>query len=107
MAAVLTLKRRIQEELVRYLDPVEGGAAGTGWEIGELPSPNQLATVLKGVEGLLYIQSLEVAYIRGFKDGGAIMNYIDAKADRFVLPQNGRHEIRLFEVRDSRFEVRT
>jgi hypothetical protein len=62
MNLVFVVKRRVFDTLANFLDPITGGIDGQGWEIGTLPSPQHIASVLRRVPGVLYLESAEAAY---------------------------------------------
>ncbi len=46
--------------LQRYLHPVTGGPAGTGWSFGRMPQKSDLYAVLEGIAGLSHVRQLQL-----------------------------------------------
>jgi len=60
-----SLVLRCQDTLRHYLHPVAGGEFSRGWEFGALPHESDLYAVLESVQGLKYVQSLDVRMEEG------------------------------------------
>ena len=66
-----------EARLRRYLDPVTGGAAGTGWRPGELPAPEDVRGVLA-----------ELAGVTGVKNAALFATAVTAAGPREVDPRD-------------------
>jgi predicted phage baseplate assembly protein len=74
----------IEDVLSRYLHPLMGGLAGTGWDFGRKPRVSDLYVVLKAVRGVDYVKTLVVNEIE--ERAGA------AQTGRFLV-YSGMHQI--------------
>lgn len=85
-------KKRVLEELERFLDPLHGGFYGKGWEIGTLPDKNQIIHALKSVDGVKHISQL---ILRKYRRGRFEDIEISDEMCRFsyLLPESGSHEV--------------
>ncbi|MDR1735336.1 MAG: baseplate J/gp47 family protein [Oscillospiraceae bacterium] len=84
----LNVKRRILETLSLYLDAARGGPEG-GWQLGTLPSPEDIAAVLRTVPGIASLYGVKAVY----KINHAYADYARAVREPFALPADGTHEI--------------
>ncbi|MBQ3104414.1 MAG: baseplate J/gp47 family protein, partial [Lachnospiraceae bacterium] len=89
---VFVTRKRVLDELERFLDPMRGNFHGEGWEIGTLPGKNQIMNALKRVKGVRHISGLT---LRGYKRGHPEETEIDEKTllSGYLLPMSGVHEI--------------
>lgn len=85
-------KKRVREELERFLDPLRGNFYGEGWEIGTLPDKNQIIHALKSVDGVKHISQL---VLRKYRRGRFEYFEVNDEMCRFsyLLPKSGNHEV--------------
>ncbi len=87
------LRRRIEQRIRQFLDPVSGNFDGCGWEIGTLPDRVQMETVIRSVEGLLELKSL-VVFIHLINEPKRQRAQLEeVKKHFYVLPVSGEHQI--------------
>ena len=54
------VRRRVEAELLRYLNPFQGGESGDGWPFGEPVLEDDLAALVRRVRGVGQVYSLEM-----------------------------------------------
>lgn len=54
------IRRKIQERLYSFLNPLTGGRSGTGWRFGELLYRADIAALLQQMPGVRYLKSVEL-----------------------------------------------
>lgn len=89
------VKKRVQNELKRFLDPLKGGQDGKGWPFGRAVYPSEIYQILDNIEGVDYASgvSLSSESANGYsrKEGDII------KISRFALVVSGEHTIEIIE----------
>lgn len=90
---VFQVRRRIQEKIQEFLDPVKGHFDGSGWRIGQFPNAMQIQNVLKEIPEIVWIQKV---YLLTFINGPRGRQEVEPEVIRkhpYVLPVSGKHEI--------------
>ncbi len=54
---------RVEKKLKTFLHPLKGGHMGKGWDFGQNISISQVATVIEGIEGVDYINEIDLTGI--------------------------------------------
>lgn len=90
---VAGIRKRVEETLCRFLDPVSGNHDGNGWDMGEAPDYGQIKACLLDIPGVRYMGILRVAYEIGLEDG-----YHEALWERlgkypWILPEMGERKV--------------
>ena len=94
------VRRKINQALDEFLNPVTGNFDHRGWEIGTLPDRMQLETVIKKVPGLAGLKSL-VAFGRLYSEPGRPETDLEEiSRSPYVLPVSGSHRIRIETMKD-------
>ena len=90
---IFQVRRKAQESLKAFLDPISGHFDGKGWKIGELPGAMQIQNALKEIPETAFIQKLYlITYINGEK-GRQEVDPDRIRKHPYVLPLSGTHEI--------------
>ena len=90
---IFSCKRRINERLKEFLNPVSGNFNSKGFNAGAMPSRNQIETVIKAVPSVKEISNLVISG-KILKGGEMIeINMEEIKKFPFALPVNGNHRI--------------
>lgn len=79
----LTVKNRIEYTLESLFSPVN-------WDIGQLPAPGRINTVIRAVAGIQRLIKVDVSYVHS---SGLSADYARVIHEAFVLPVNGKHTI--------------
>jgi predicted phage baseplate assembly protein len=58
-----TLRGEVLEVLERFLNPLTGGARGTGWQFGQVPHKSDLYRLLSPIPGIRLIRDVAIAMI--------------------------------------------
>ena len=89
---IFTVRKRILDELHRFLNPLHGNFYGEGWEIGTIPNKSQIMHALKRVEGVKYVKELTLRkYRRGRFEEYEVNE--ENLLSFYLLPKSGTHEI--------------
>lgn len=75
------LKERIELSLKRYLNPITGGQKGQGWEFGFALSKNDIFNILEKIEGIYYIEDIEIRDI----DAGIEVDKLVLEEDELIF----------------------
>ena len=87
------------ELIRRFIDPMEGGMSGQGWQIGELPSPLQLTAFLRtGMDGVSISRMLVTAWENG-QERPVDSEFYEKHKNPFRMAVNGEHMVYI-EVRE-------
>ncbi len=93
MNKVFDTKKAIEEKLGQYLDALNGGFDNSGWRIGNLPNEQQIRSCILGIENIVYIKSLYISLNLASGGEEAEIDAQAAKNHKYLLVQNGKHEI--------------
>jgi hypothetical protein len=61
--SIETLRGKVLEALERFLNPLTGGARGTGWQFGQVPHKSDLYRLLSPIPGLRLIRNVAITMI--------------------------------------------
>lgn len=91
---IFLTRKKILEELERFLNPLNGNFYGEGWEIGTIPNQNQIIHTLKKIEGVKNVKQLT---LRKFCQGSFEELEINEESELpfYLLPKSGTHEIQI------------
>ena len=91
---IFLTRKKILEELERFLNPLNGNFYGEGWEIGTIPNQNQIIHTLKKIEGVKNVKQLT---LRKFCQGSFEELEINEESELpfYLLPRSGAHEIQI------------
>lgn len=90
---IFQVRRRVQEKIHEFLDPVRGHFDGSGWNIGQFPDAMQIQNVLKEIPEIVWIQRI---YLLTFINGPRGRQEVEPEVIRkhpYVLPVSGKHEV--------------
>ena len=90
---IFKVRRRGQESLRTFLDPVKGHFGGAGWSIGQFPKAMQLQHILKEIPEVAWISKI---YFMTFVNGPGGRTEVEPESIRrhpFVLPYCGKAEV--------------
>lgn len=93
MESVYEIQRRTEENIRRFLDPLEGGFDGRGWKIGSLPTPQQLLACLKMKDADLRVERMALVARIGGRDYAVDDDFLSRMTDPFVMAVNGTHTV--------------
>ena len=95
-----TITQQQALELIRrFIDPMEGGMSGQGWQIGELPSPLQLTAFLRtGMDGVSISRMLVTAW-ENEQERPVDSEFYEKHKNPFRMAVNGEHMVYI-EVRE-------
>lgn len=90
---VFQVRRRIQDRIRGFLDPMEGHFDGKGWNIGQFPNAMQIQNALKEIPEIVQIQKVYlVTFINGPKGREEVEPEVISRHP-YVLPVSGNHEV--------------
>lgn len=90
---IFMVRRKGQENIRAFLDPVNGHFGGAGWDIGQFPEAMQLQHILKEIPGIAWISPI---YMMTFIKGPKGREEVEPETIRrhpFVLPYCGKAEV--------------
>ena len=90
---IFQVRRRVQERVRTFLDPVYGHFDGGGWSIGQFPDAMQLKNILKEIPEIAWISKI---YFMTFVSGPQGRLEVEPESIRrhpFVLPDCGKVEV--------------
>lgn len=90
-SAPAEVRKRIEQALADFLDPLRGGVQKTGWPFGRSVYRSELANLIEWVDGVECVVQLTLHGDRGKKVGG---NLVDFPPTALVCPDQFRVEIR-------------
>lgn len=90
---IFAVRRGIGRALEEFLHPVSGNFNGRGWEIGTLPDPLQIETVIKAVPGVRLLKSCVIFARLGSEPGCPQTDLERIRKNPFVLPMSGKQKI--------------
>jgi hypothetical protein len=61
--SIETLRGKVLDALERFLNPLTGGARGTGWQFGQVPHKSDLYRLLSPIPGLRLIRNVTITMI--------------------------------------------
>ena len=93
MESVYEVQRRTEENIRRFLDPLEGGFDGRGWKIGSLPTPQQLLACLKMKDADLRVERMALVARSGGREYAVDDDFLGRMNDPFVMAVNGDHTV--------------
>lgn len=96
------LKKRIEENLAKFLNPINGNFNGRGFDIGVIPDRSQIANAIKMTDGVAGISKIRII---GFNKSHGEKKEIDLD-DRngiYRLPVNGEHRIYVTAAKSGTF----
>lgn len=90
---IFKVRRKVQERVQLFLDPVKGHFDGNGWNIGQLPNAMQLQNILKEIPEIVWISKVYLmTFINGPK-GKQEVELTDISKHPYVLPTSGNVEV--------------
>ena len=93
MEQAYELQQQTLELIRRFLNPLEGGSAGQGWEIGELPEVSRLRAFLRaGLEDCSITKMVMTAVADGREVPMDALFY-KKQIDPFVMAVSGEHMV--------------
>ena len=92
---VFQARRRTEEALARFIDPIHGNFDGNGWAIGSIPNLTQLTNVMKSVPEIRQVKLLSLSAYRVESGGNEEIDLDRRDQYRFALPVNGTHDLYL------------
>lgn len=93
MEQAYELQQETLKLIRRFLDPLEGGMAGKGWEIGELPTPVQLTAFLRThIEHSGISRMVMTALVDG-REVAADESFYENQRDPFAMAVSGEHMV--------------
>ncbi|MCH5275798.1 MAG: baseplate J/gp47 family protein [Lachnospiraceae bacterium] len=90
---IFQVRRRGQERIRTFLDPVSGHFDGAGWNIGQFPKVMQLQNILKEIPEIAWISQI---YIMTFVSGPKGRQEVEPESicrHPFILPYCGKAEV--------------
>lgn len=90
---VLKVQREAEEGLIQFLDSVEGGYHGTGWEFGAFPEYEQVKRRLQHLPQVVYVRQLWMIYEQDGRDGFRELDEERVKNMPWALPFSGSHQV--------------
>ena len=93
MEQAYELQQKTLDLIRTFLDPLEGGMAGNGWEIGELPTPAQLTAFLRTrIEDSGISRMVMTALVDG-KETAVDESFYENRKDPFAMAVRGEHMV--------------
>lgn len=91
MEQAYDLQQRAAELIEKFIDPLEGGVSGTGWEIGEFPRTSQMIACLRnGIKGCSISKIVMTALVDG-KEVPVTDVFYEQRKNPFMMAVNGEH----------------
>ena len=89
MEQVYDLQQKASEMIQRFIDPLEGGMSGKGWEIGEFPRDSQIIACLRNsIDGCNISKIVMTALIDG-KEVPVTDTFYEQIKNPFMMAVNG------------------
>ena len=90
---IFVVRRKGQENIRAFLDPVNGHFGGAGWDIGQFPEAMQLQHILKEISEIAWISKIYLmTFIKGPK-GRLEVEPETIRRHPFVLPYCGKADV--------------
>lgn len=93
MDSVYELQTAVREKIGTFLDPLTGGFDGRGWEIGVLPTPQQLLAYLRLHQPGIEVQRLSLVAAAGAEEMDLTGAQTAENRSPFDLAVNGDHVV--------------
>ncbi len=90
---IFQVRRKVQERIQAFLDPMKGHFDGKGWAIGQFPDAMQIQNAIKEIPKIVQIQKV---YLVTFVSGPRGRQEVDPESIRrhpYILPVSGIHEV--------------
>ncbi len=88
------IKKEMLERLEVFFCPWDR-QSGQGWEIGSFPSNMQIQNAIKDIPGMVYIRNIMMSVYTSGSGGQQEADVEEVRRRKYILPVNGRHEIRV------------
>lgn len=92
---VFDIRNEMNERLKSFLDPLSGNFDGNGWEIGSVPSADQIINGLRNIKGVTVMRDVFMRIERETSRGFEELDYRELKKNLFALPVSGGHDINI------------
>jgi len=93
VTSISGLKTELESALAAYLHPLTGGPEGTGWEFGEPPTADSLASLLSSITGVETVTELSTTVRLGDETVQLSRSPYSKQLPSDGLVCNGPHEI--------------
>lgn len=93
MDNVFYMQQEVINRINKFLNPVSGNFDGMGWEIGSIPNTTQIANYIKSVDHIRGIEQVIITYGTLLEHGFSEVDLDHIGRYRFILPENGEHEV--------------
>ncbi|MBO5335551.1 MAG: hypothetical protein J6A94_00265 [Lachnospiraceae bacterium] len=91
MEQAYDLQQKATDMIQKFIDPLEGGVSGNGWEIGELPRTSQIIACLRnGIAGCNISKIVMTALVDG-KEVQVTDMFYEQMSNPFIMAVNGEH----------------
>lgn len=91
MEQAYDLQQKAADMIARFIDPLEGGMGGDGWEIGEFPRSSQIIACLRnGIAGCNISKILMTAMMDG-REVPVTDTFYEQMNNPFLMAVNGEH----------------
>ena len=90
---VFDVRRRIQEKIEEFLDPITGNYDRQGWSIGRIPNEIQITNAIKGIPGIRYMNELRMSAFMKSPQGWIEVDAESVELRRFAVALSGTHWI--------------
>lgn len=90
---IFQVRRKVQERIETFLDPMCGHFDGKGWNIGQFPGAMQIQNAIKEIPEIIQIRKV---YLVTFVSGPKGRQEVDPETigrHPYILPVSGAHEI--------------
>lgn len=90
-SSAIAVKKRVEEALKTFLDPLYGGVNDNGWSIGRAVFLSEIYQVIDAVEGVDYATQVTMEAEGHTQEGDKV------ELDKFETPYLGQHHIQIVE----------
>lgn len=98
---IFQVRRKVQNRIRTFLDPMEGHFDGKGWAIGQFPNAMQIQNALKEIPEIVQIEKVYlVTYINGARGRQEVEPEV-IRRHMYILPVSGEHEV-IVRVQDEK-----
>ncbi len=88
------VRRDVERQLYRFLNPIVGGQEGNGWPFGRDLYPSDVYTCLQSVRGFEFIETLHLFQVRSSGERTEISGRLDVPVHGLIASAEHRVEVR-------------
>lgn len=87
------VRRDVERQLFRFLNPIVGGPAGDGWPFGRDLYPSDVYTCLQGVRGIEFIESMRLYHVKASGERQEITDHLEVPVHGLIASAEHRVDV--------------